>query len=194
MKKTIQLSMKKWGFLIFLINSLYAMAQQKPVNPPVADLPSHAHFEISGTAIISSNSSASNKYVIQQFLKEVRSGQDPDKAPLYMADTVSAHQMNAEDEAIVKRTPENYAEHVKEFLKMYGNFSFEVTELIAENDKVYVRWKQTGKHLAEIDGHPATGRPLTEIGSAVYRLENGKIAEYWIQIDRFGFEKQLQSK
>ena len=160
----------------------------------VADLPSHANIEISGTAKISSNSSVSNKEVIQQFLKDVRSGKNPDNASLYMADPVSAHQMNAENEETVKRTPENYAEHVKEFLKMYGNFSFDVTELIAENDKVYVRWKQIGKHLTEIDGHPATGKPLTEIASAVYRLENGKIAEYWIQIDRFGFEKQLESK
>jgi reactive intermediate/imine deaminase len=160
----------------------------------VADLPSHANIEISGIGKISSKSAMSNKVVMQQFLKEVRSGKDPDKASLYMADTILAHQMNAEDEGTVKRTPENYAEHVKEFLKMYGKFSFDVTELIAENDKVYVRWKQTGKHLTEIDGHKATGEPLTEIASAVYRLKNGKITEYWIQTDRFGFEKQLQSK
>jgi predicted ester cyclase len=76
---------------------------------------------------------------------------------------------------------------------MYGPFGFEITELIAQGDKVYARWKQTGKHLAEIDGHAATGRPLIELASAVYRVENGRIAEYWIQIDRLGFEKQLQS-
>lgn len=75
---------------------------------------------------------------------------------------------------------------------MYGNFTFEVTELIAEGDKVYARWIQHGKHLAEIDGYQATGKPLAEIASAVYRLEHGKIVEYWIQIDRLGFEKQLQ--
>jgi predicted ester cyclase len=103
-----------------------------------------------------------------------------------------AHQENAEGETIVKRTPGNYADHVRDFLRMYGKYSFEITELIAENDKVYVRWKQTGRHLAEIDGHPATGKPLVEIASAVYRVENNRIAEYWIQIDRLGFEKQLQ--
>ena len=57
---------------------------------------------------------------------------------------------------------------------------------------MYARWKQTGKHLAEIDGYPATGLPLIEVASAVYRLENGKIVEYWIQIDRAGFDKQLK--
>lgn len=105
--------------------------------------------------------------------------------------TGSAHQMNVERVYVVNRTPKNYSDHVKEFLKMYGNFTFEITELIAENDKVYARWHQTGKHLGEIDGNNATGKPISEIASAVYRLENGKIVEYWIQIDRFGFEKQL---
>ncbi|HET9432078.1 MAG TPA: ester cyclase, partial [Chitinophagaceae bacterium] len=89
-------------------------------------------------------------------------------------------------------TPQDYSEHVKEFLSVYGNFSFEISELISEGDKVYARWIQKGKHLAEIDGYAPTGKPLTEIASAVYRLDNNKIAEYWIQIDRLGFEKQLQ--
>ena len=100
--------------------------------------------------------------------------------------------MNAEEQTTVKRNPKNYTEHVKEFLKLYGNYSFEITELIADCDRVYARWIQKGKHLVEIDGYEATGKPLTEIASCVYRLENGKIVEYWIQIDRLGFEKQLQ--
>jgi len=132
-----------------------------------------------------------NKEVISEFLEVVRAGKDPDKASVYMADTILAHQMNAERPATVKRTPQNYADHIREFIGMYGDFTFEITELIAEGDKVYARWLQNGKHLAEIDGHPATGKPLIEIASAVYRLENSKIVEYWIQIDRLGFEKQL---
>jgi predicted ester cyclase len=111
-----------------------------------------------------------------------------------MADTVLAHQMNAEEQIVVKRTPENYSEHVKEFLIIYGNFSFEITELISEGDKVYVRWIQKRKTFSGIDGYTPTGKALTEIASAVYRLDNNKIVEYWIQIDRLGFEKQLQQK
>lgn len=135
-----------------------------------------------------------NKENVRQFLEIVRGGKDPDKANVFMADTILAHQVNSENQTTVTRTPQNYAEHVKEFITMYGHFTFEVTELIAEGDKVYARWIQHGKHLTEIDGYPATGKPLTEIASAVYRLKDGKIVEYWIQIDRLGFEKQLQQK
>nr|HAU35205.1 polyketide cyclase [Lysinibacillus sp.] len=31
-----------------------------------------------------------------------------------------------------------------------------------------------------------------EIASAIYRIENEKIVEYWIQIDRAGIENQLK--
>lgn len=157
----------------------------------VADLPAKANIEIAGTAWGQNNSSTKNKQLIRRFLEEVRSGKNPDRAGLYMADTLLAHQLNAEAETTVKRTSQNYAEHVKDFLTLYGEFHFEITEIIAEGDRVYARWKQTGKHLATIDGHPATGKPIIEIASAVYRIENGKIKEYWIQIDRLGLEKQL---
>lgn len=50
-----------------------------------------------------------------------------------------------------------------------------------------------GKFISEIDGYLPTGKPINEIASSVYRLQNGKIVEYWIQIDRLGFEKQLQN-
>ncbi len=133
-----------------------------------------------------------NKEIVKQFLEQVRSGKFPEKASLYMADSILAHQMNAENETTVIRTPQNYSEHIEDFVQMFGQFSFEITDLIAEEDKVYARWKQIGNHLAEIDGYQPTGNPLIEIASCVYRLENNKIAEYWIQIDRLGFEKQLQ--
>jgi reactive intermediate/imine deaminase len=158
----------------------------------VADLPAKANIEIAATAKIENMSSNKNKETVKLFLETVRSGKVPDNANIFMADTVLAHQANAEEQITVKRTPQNYSEHIKEFLTMYGNFSFEITELISENDKVYARWIQKGKHLSEIDGHAPTGKALTEIASAVYRLDNDKIVEYWIQVDRFGFEKQLQ--
>lgn len=93
----------------------------------------------------------------------------------------------------VKRTPGNYTSHIQDFKRLFGSYEFEITELIASNDKVYVRWKQTGKHMAEIDGFEPTQLPLVEFTSAVYRVENKKIVEYWIQMDRLGFDLQLQA-
>jgi len=136
---------------------------------------------------------SANQQVVYNFLQAVRSGKEPDRAAEFMADTVIANQLNSENPEAIKRTPQNYTAHIREFLTLYGSYTFEITELIASGDKVYTRWKQTGKHLADIDQYKATGLPLTEIGSAVYRLLNGKIVEYWIQVDRAGFDIQLQN-
>lgn len=135
---------------------------------------------------------ASAKQVVERFLKNVRSGIHPEKAHEYMADTVFAHQVNSENPVTVSRTPANYAAHVQEFLRLFGKFDFTVTELLAEDDKVYARWVQKGRHQDTIDQYPPTGFPLVEYTSAVYRVVDGKIKEYWLQSDRFGFEEQLK--
>jgi len=133
----------------------------------------------------------SPKETVRQFLLQVRSGQHPDRAAEFMAERVRAHQVVAEAPTVVERTPGQYAEHVQEMLDAYGAFSLTVDELIAEDDRVYARWTQVGRHVGPIDEYEPTGAELTEIASAVYRVENGLIVEYWIQIDRHGIRAQL---
>ncbi|MBE9586391.1 ester cyclase [Mucilaginibacter sp. JRF] len=133
----------------------------------------------------------SPKQIVQQFLAEVRSGLHPENAGLYMADKILAHQIQAENPVTVERTPDNYTAHIREFLDLFGRFELEVTELLADGDKVYARWIQNGIHTNDIDGYKATGLPLIEYTSAVYRVADGKIVEYWLQTDRKGMESQL---
>lgn len=115
--------------------------------------------------------------LVRDFLLEVRSGKNPDAASKYMAPVVKANQVVSEESLQISRTPAQYAEHVREMLAEYGNFEFEIEELICEDEKVYARWNQFGKGI----------RAVT---SCVYRIEAGLIVEYWIQIDRLGIELQ----
>ncbi|GLX66108.1 ester cyclase [Paenibacillus glycanilyticus] len=131
--------------------------------------------------------------IVEQFFKRVRSGIEPDAAHEYMAARVAAHQVTAENETTVERSPDNYAEHVREMTRAYGAFLLQIEELLSSEDRVYVRWKQTGTHVGEVDGFAPTGKPVIEIASAVYRIEDGKIVEYWIQIDREGIRRQLEN-
>jgi predicted ester cyclase len=130
--------------------------------------------------------------VVREFLDEVRSGRNPGKAAELMAPKVLAHQLTSEKPEIVERSPQNYADHVREMKAVYGDFRLEVTELIFQNDRAYVRWIQTGTHVGELDGFAPTGLELIEFASAVYRVEDGKIIEYWVQIDRAGLRSQLE--
>jgi predicted ester cyclase len=132
------------------------------------------------------------KQIVADFLNEVRSGASPERAADFMAPLVLAHQVVSEDAVTVERTPDQYTQHVRGMLEAYGDFAIRVDELIAEGDRVYARWTQHGRHLTELDGFPATGAPLTEVASAVYRVEGRLIVEYWIQIDRQGMTEQLR--
>jgi predicted ester cyclase len=100
--------------------------------------------------------------------------------------------MTAEGTTTVMRTPEDYAAHVREFLTLFGPFVLKVEEVLASGDRVFVRWRQEGRHLQSLDGEKPTGAPLIEITSVVYRVEAGRIAEYWLQTDRKGLELQLE--
>lgn len=130
--------------------------------------------------------------VVRTFIEEVRSGRNLHLASELMAEQVMAHQMISEEEMTVQRTPANYADHVQEMKDAYGDFTLEVQEFISQGEKVYVRWKQYGTHIGEVDGYAPTQKPVIEVASAVYRVEQEKIVEYWIQIDRLGLEKQLE--
>ncbi|MER5617154.1 ester cyclase [Streptomyces sp. NPDC002215] len=132
------------------------------------------------------------KETVRQFLLQVRSGLHPDRAGRFMADRVRAHQVVSEAPVVLERTPEQYTEHVQEMLDAYGAFTLTVDELIAEGDRVYARWTQSGRHVGTVGLHPPTGAQVTAVTSAVYRVEDGLIVEYWIQIDRQGIAAQLQ--
>jgi predicted ester cyclase len=133
------------------------------------------------------------KELVRAFLLQVRSGAHPEYADRFLAARVLAHQVQAENPVIVERSPHDYAEHVRQMTDLYGDFTIEIEELIAEGDRVYARWSQHGRHDGTVDGRPPTGAPLTQLTSAVYRVADGRITEYWIQIDRAGLDAQLHS-
>lgn len=136
----------------------------------------------------------SAKEVVRKFVTRVRGGVAPREAALYLAPQVRANQVvSAVPGEVVMRSPDNYRQHVEDFLALFGPFRLELEELLADGDKVYARWRQYGHHLAEIDGFAPTGLPLITVGSAVYRVLDGKIVEYWIQQENTGLLAQLQA-
>ena len=54
-----------------------------------------------------------------------------------------------------------------------------IDDMVAEDDKVAVRFTATGIHTGPLPGIEPTGKPFTWTGLAIYRIVNGKIAEDW---------------
>jgi steroid delta-isomerase-like uncharacterized protein len=68
---------------------------------------------------------------------------------------------------------------------------FTLLDVIASDDRVVVRWTMDATHGGPLAGIPATGKRVQQRGTVIYRMEEGKIAEIWAQLDRMGMLQQL---
>jgi predicted ester cyclase len=62
---------------------------------------------------------------------------------------------------------------------------------ITEGDFVVIRYRATGTHVGEFQGYAPTGKPVTWTGINIYRIECGRIAEIWSEVDALGRTAQL---
>ena len=60
-----------------------------------------------------------------------------------------------------------------------------VEDLIAEDEKVVCRFTLSGTHRGLFLGIPPSGHRVNLRGIGIERLEDGRIAESWVQIDIF---------
>jgi steroid delta-isomerase-like uncharacterized protein len=68
---------------------------------------------------------------------------------------------------------------------------FTIEDIIAEQDKVVVRWTNRGTQVGEFMGMPATGKSFTIAGIDIHRLRDGKMAEHWHVVDQLAQLQQL---
>ncbi|MBI4876920.1 MAG: ester cyclase [Acidobacteria bacterium] len=66
-----------------------------------------------------------------------------------------------------------------------------VGEPVVHGDRCAYRWTAGGTHKADFLGIAPTGRYVTHIGTATYRVRGGKIAELWGDWDALGVMQQL---
>lgn len=77
---------------------------------------------------------------------------------------------------------------------VYGAFPdmrHDVHDVIATDDKVVLRGVITGTHRGEFQGIAATGNQVAVGQIIIFRIEDGRIAEYWEQADLLGLMQQL---
>jgi steroid delta-isomerase-like uncharacterized protein len=69
--------------------------------------------------------------------------------------------------------------------------TFTVEDVVAEGDRVVVRWTNSARHVGDFLGIPPTGRYCAIAGIDVYRIEDGQLAEHWHVIDQLAMLQQL---
>jgi predicted ester cyclase len=82
-------------------------------------------------------------------------------------------------------------EGVTNFRAAFPDLRTKNDDIVAEGDRVVLRWSGRGTQTGSLFGIPATGRQATFTGIEIYRLENGKVVERWGEFDVFGILQQL---
>jgi len=78
-----------------------------------------------------------------------------------------------------------------QFWKGFPDFRGTIEDIIAEGDKVWIRYKGTGTHKGEYLGLAPTGKKVTMNGFTIYRIVGNKVVEWRSLVDMLDFYKEL---
>jgi steroid delta-isomerase-like uncharacterized protein len=128
-----------------------------------------------------------NKAIVQRSADEIWN-----TGNLAIVDEIyGAEFLNHDPTAPDVRDLESYRQFIVGSLAAFPDFHVTAEHVVAEGDKVAVRWTATGTQEGELPGIPATGRQVTWTGIDIHRIADGKIVETWWSKDMLGIIQQL---
>jgi steroid delta-isomerase-like uncharacterized protein len=87
---------------------------------------------------------------------------------------------------------EEIADFLDAHFETFPDYSGSTENMVAEADTVTVRYTVKGTHTGEYRDVEPTGRTVEWTGIGMYRIEDGEIAEIWLEEDRLGLLQQLE--
>jgi predicted ester cyclase len=131
---------------------------------------------------------AANKELVRRFYKEVYVDWK-----IALVDEVLSPRFTSHD------WPEDGPTGVQGFWNFYSairsalpDARYAVDDLIAEGDRVVVRWRLLGTHEGDFRGIAPTGRAIVLKGIAIYRVAGGKLMERWVVSDLHGLLEEIR--
>jgi predicted ester cyclase len=73
----------------------------------------------------------------------------------------------------------------------FPDLELTIEDSVAEGDRAVARWSATATHKGELLGMAPTDRAVTMSGIDIARAADGKIVEFWAQVDMAGLMVQL---
>jgi len=129
----------------------------------------------------------SNKTVVRRYYDEVLNGRSIDTLDELAADDYVEHDPfpgQGDGRSDLK-------ERARTLVTAFNPYRFTVEDVIAEGDRVVVRWTATGSHSGEFMGAPPTGREFTIAGIDIHAVRDERMAEHWHVVDQLALLQQL---
>jgi steroid delta-isomerase-like uncharacterized protein len=129
-----------------------------------------------------------NRSVARRFVEEILDTGDWSNAGDVIAADVVMHHPSAPEPV---RGLEAVSRAIGSFRLGFPDLRVAVDDMIAEGDKVVVRWTASGTHTGDLFGLPSTGRSVRVRGISILRVARGKIVEATIEEDTLGMFQQI---
>jgi predicted ester cyclase len=126
-----------------------------------------------------------NKQLVQRFYAEAINGRD-----LSAVDRLLTEDFLHNGEP---RGQDGQRAAVQAFLGGFSDLRNEILLILGEADLVAAHQRWMGTNDGPFAGAPATGKPVEFTSTAVLRIEGGRIAEAWDEVDMLGLSGQLSA-
>jgi steroid delta-isomerase-like uncharacterized protein len=130
----------------------------------------------------------SYKGIVQRFFAEVFNQQRHDSAAEILAADFVAHHPAFPDGI---GGPEGIMQMAAMFRAGFPDLHYTPEDLIAEHDKVAVRWHASGTHQGMFLNVAPTGKRMSITGIDIFRIADGQIVEAWVNSDFFGLLQRI---
>jgi steroid delta-isomerase-like uncharacterized protein len=84
-----------------------------------------------------------------------------------------------------------YNQTMETILTAFPDCKYVVEEIIAEGDKVVVRYTFTGTNNGPLMGLPATGKKVINPGVGIFKISGGRLIDVWFIADQMSIMQQL---
>ena len=109
-----------------------------------------------------------------------------------LIDTLNGRDLTTLDEIATPDLALHFKERTIPFIyATFGDHRAEITDMVAAEDKVWLRLATSGGHTAEWMGIAPTGKQWTNTGVYFLRVANGKICELSSLFDNLNLLEQL---
>jgi steroid delta-isomerase-like uncharacterized protein len=116
-----------------------------------------------------------NKAFISRYLDAINGKEKP---------ATVVDQFVSEADALLKQ-------HIAGYEAGFPRYALDVEDMIAEADKVVLRFTFSATYGGGFMNIPATGQQVAVPGIIIYRIADGKIVEHWMLVDSAVLMQQL---
>ncbi len=84
-----------------------------------------------------------------------------------------------------------WQQFIADFVTGFPDLRLTIEDLVAEGDRVAVRWTLHGTQQGTFMGMPPTGKAVRIAALEINRVRAGQVAEHWVVLDQLSLLQQL---